>query len=205
MAERPKQDGIKQKRCCGGRSRITPKGTPLHNRYVGIMGRCYQEGAINYDRYGGRGIKVCKEWQNFDNFARWAIDSGFSTELQIDRIDNDKGYSPENCRWITQHENARNKSDNIHDRQQIESIIRDYTMTPMTSKQIAEKYGDSAGNINNILHKRTWNIATKYDRYLDLAIQVKKLMPDRMRAEWQKFNIHTDLKRAERLKKESGK
>lgn len=81
--------------------------------------RCYKKGTKEYDSYGGRGIRICSEWYdevtgkvNNDNFISWAMNNGWRPGQQIDRIDNDKGYSPENCRWVTQKKNVRNKSNN---------------------------------------------------------------------------------------------
>lgn len=66
----------------------------------------------SYKNYGGRGITVCPEWTDkengFINFYKWAMSHGYSDELSIDRIDNDKGYSPDNCRWA----NAQQQTDN---------------------------------------------------------------------------------------------
>ena len=72
--------------------------------------RCYNPNRLKYSRYGGRGIKICDEWLNsFDSFYNWAINNGYSSELQIDRIDNDGDYCPENCRWVTLWENTLNR------------------------------------------------------------------------------------------------
>ena len=61
----------------------------------------------HYDRYGGRGIKVCDEWENdFQAFYNWAMSNGYRDDLTIDRIDNDGDYEPSNCQWITQAENT---------------------------------------------------------------------------------------------------
>ena len=68
---------------------------------------------ISNKRYGGRGITICNEWLNFDNFALWALNNGYKEGLSIDRINNDGNYEPSNCRWITMKEQCRNKSTNI--------------------------------------------------------------------------------------------
>lgn len=72
--------------------------------------RCYNEKYSDYDIYGGRGIKICEQWRNsFFEFMSWAKCNGYKDNLSIDRIDNDKGYFPENCRWVTIVEQANNK------------------------------------------------------------------------------------------------
>ena len=63
--------------------------------------------------YQDRGITVCDEWLIFENFRDWALSHGYSDDLEIDRIDNDKGYCPENCRWVTPKENMNNRRNTI--------------------------------------------------------------------------------------------
>ena len=63
--------------------------------------------------YQDRGITVCDEWLVFENFRDWALSHGYKEGLQIDRIDNDKGYCPENCRWVTPKENVNNRRNTI--------------------------------------------------------------------------------------------
>lgn len=81
----------------------------LYTRWTGIKQRCNDINSPSYNMYGSRGIKVCNEWENnFESFYKWSIDNGFRDSLEIDRIDNYKGYEPSNCRWITSSENRQN-------------------------------------------------------------------------------------------------
>lgn len=76
--------------------------------------RCYYKKHDRYQNYGGRGIKVCDEWKNdFSRFKDWALKNGYDDELTIDRIDNDADYSPSNCRWITNSQQQKNRSDTL--------------------------------------------------------------------------------------------
>ena len=74
-------------------------GTSLHHRWKAIIQRCNNPKAEKYKDYGARGITVCEEWLKFENFLEWSLKNGYSDDLELDRIDNDKGYEPSNCRW----------------------------------------------------------------------------------------------------------
>lgn len=76
--------------------------------------RCYNDNHRSYKDYGGKGIIVCKEWKDdFEIFRNWAIKNGYKENLSIDRIDSDKNYYPENCRWATNIQQANNTSRNL--------------------------------------------------------------------------------------------
>lgn len=86
------------------------KGTRLYRVWESMKQRCKSSKHPSFHRYGGRGIAVCEEWQKFEPFGAWALLNGYQDNLQIDRIDNDRGYSPDNCRFVTAKENMANRS-----------------------------------------------------------------------------------------------
>lgn len=71
--------------------------------------RCNNPNDRGYANYGGRGIALCSEWNDYRAFEEWAMNNGYSKELELDRIDNDKGYSPDNCRWVKRIVNNHNR------------------------------------------------------------------------------------------------
>lgn len=86
----------------------------LYRRWQGILTRCRNKHSQFYHRYGGRGITVCQEWLDFTSFLDWSKSSGYKPDLEIDRRDNNLGYCPENCRWVTRSVNQNNRSSNVN-------------------------------------------------------------------------------------------
>ena len=86
-------------------------GTRIYRIWIHMRRRCNDEHSTPFMHYGAKGIKVCDDWNSsFISFYQWANENGYQDDLEIDRIDNSKGYSPDNCRWVTAIEQSRNRS-----------------------------------------------------------------------------------------------
>ena len=75
--------------------------------------RCNNPKRVKYKDYGGRGVSICSAWNDPNCFMDWAEQNGYKAGLQLDRIDNDVNYSPDNCRWATPKENSRNRRNTV--------------------------------------------------------------------------------------------
>jgi hypothetical protein len=119
--------------------------TRVYNIWCQMRYRCSVKTRPDYKYYGGRGIAVCEEWLEFEAFYKWAKENGYSDDLSIDRIDNSKGYSPENCRWATVEEQRNNMRSNR--RFLVFGEI-------LTLTQIAKKYRVNINTLRYCLLKR---------------------------------------------------
>ena len=119
----------------------------LYKIWVGIKSRCYNKNVPAYKDYGGRGIFVCQSWaENFGEFEKWSFEHGYSDDLEVDRIDNNGPYSPQNCRWVSRKENCRNRRNNYQ--VEVNGIIY------QSAAEAAEKLKILPTSLNNQIKKR---------------------------------------------------
>jgi len=129
--------------------------TPLQTIWANMKARCLNPKHTKYHRYGGRGIEICSHWLSFIEFIKWAESTGYKNGMSLDRIDNDQGYNPENCQWITKQANSRKKSTtkiSFDDAQ----IIRERLSQGENEYDLAKEYSVVHGTIwfikNNFTH-----------------------------------------------------
>ncbi|AFZ90236.1 hypothetical protein [Bacillus velezensis] len=116
-------------------------GKHLYIVWMNMKQRCYNKSDKAYERYGGRGIYVCDEWKkSFDSFKKWSLDNSYCNNLSIERIDVNKGYSPDNCTWIPMKEQAVNRRS---------TVWVEYQGERLNLKQWSEKLGINYGTLHS--------------------------------------------------------
>lgn len=120
----------------------------LYHIWEDMKSRCNNHRNRRYESYGGRGISLCKDWEDYKQFHDWAMMSGYKNNLTIDRIDVNGNYHPENCRWATQKQQGNNRRNNV---------TISYNGVSKTIAQWSEIKGWGYHVIKNRL-KRGWSI-----------------------------------------------
>lgn len=123
--------------------------TRLYSIWCDMKKRCSNANHWAYSRYGGRGIEVDPRWSDFAVFSEWAKNNGYSDDLTLDREDNDGNYCPENCRWITQKAQSRNKSNNVR---------FEYGGIAKTLSEWADETGIPYTTLYGRIHGRGWSV-----------------------------------------------
>ena len=129
----------------------------LYRIWKGMNQRCYNSNHKWFARYGGRGIAVCDEWRNdYTAFRNWALSNGYTDNLTIERVDNDKGYSPENCSWENMTTQSRNRRTTKLADYSVALIKRYLSKNIMTHKEISKLFGVTESAISCIATGKTW-------------------------------------------------
>lgn len=129
--------------------------TRLFKTWCSMRERCTYPRNNHYHIYGGRGIKVCDEWQEFIPFRDWALANGYRDDLTIDRIDPDGNYCPENCRWTDAKTQANNKRNN--------RLIEYKGQTKTLAQWCRDFPGLSAGTIKSRIYLYGWSVERAFE------------------------------------------
>ena len=130
--------------------------THLYGVWKKMKERCNDSNCVQYQYYGGRGVTVDPRWHDFATFEAWATENGYQSHLEIDRENNDIGYTPENCRWVTQTVNKRNRSNVVLSMEKARYIRQEHAAGIKTIAQIAVELSVHVRNIYPVLANRTW-------------------------------------------------
>ena len=120
----------------------------LYQTWKNMRKRCFNPNDNRWENYGGRGITICQEWNDYKIFRKWAMDNGYNDNLTIDRIDVNGNYCPENCRWADAKIQANNVSRNR---------IIEYEGKKMTMSEFADYIGISYSALQHRI-TRGWDI-----------------------------------------------
>lgn len=140
---------------------------PWYNSYRSMMDRCYRKGAANYRQYGGRGIEVCEEWQDIENFAIWCEASGYSNGFTIERIDVNGNYSPSNCKWATHKQQANNRRNTV--RVTIDGVTKTISewadFAGLSRSTVSDRYYKGVRGVMLLHHAEDTRFKNGYNRY----------------------------------------
>ena len=154
---REKENGKRQKSCGCLKIKHGGKGTKLYMIWNSMKKRCLNLKSTNYKDYGGRGITICNDWLEFIPFRDWALNNGYKEGLQINRINNNGNYKPNNCNFVTSKENNRNRrGQKIKNKNMANKIREEYKINKYFLKDLAMKYNVSIATISMIINNKIW-------------------------------------------------
>ncbi len=132
------------------------EATSEYSTWCSLKSRCHNKNHKAYPRYGGRGITICGRWQ--ESFLAFYADMGPKPfpKAQIDRINNDGNYEPNNCRWVTRKENLRHISTTKLSMGKAEEIRKKYRVGNITQTELGIAYGVVHGTIGRIINNKLW-------------------------------------------------
>lgn len=139
--------------------RVTTHGLskiPIYHVWKGMRQRCSNPNNKRYHRYGGRGIKICPEWDSAEVFIKWALEHGYKKGLTIEREDNDGNYEPSNCCFVTVKINTQNSSSCIITKEISIKIKEEYKSGNMTQEELSKKYGLTLQSTSKVIKGITW-------------------------------------------------
>ena len=135
--------------------------TRLYKIWTAMRERCNRQNHSHFDNYGGRGIKVCPEWDDYIVFREWAKSHGYSNDLTLDRIDSNGNYEPDNCRWVTMKAQNRNRRNNK---------ILEYKGQKYVMSELAERSGISVSTFKERI-RHGWSVEDAVEKPVQLRMR----------------------------------
>lgn len=150
--------------------------TKLYRKWADMLQRCNNKNSNNYKYYGGKGIKVCDDWHNFDNFNEWAISNAYEEGLTIDRINPKGNYEPSNCRWATREQQDNNKTN---------SIFVEINGEVLTLMQVSKKY-----NVGYPMLQHRYRVGDRGEKLIEQKKRGIKRHGEKQYRQFQKINVN---------------
>lgn len=159
---------------------VSKSKTRLYNIWKMMRKRCRCKSRSDYKYYGGKGVRVCEEWNNtdfgFEAFRFWALRNGYRNDLTLDRINPDGDYCPENCRWVTMLAQSYNRSNTVHPEKMPIDMQKQY-VTYKGKSQSLYAWGKDLGIDYHVLIKRQksgWSVKDMLEKPIDKSMSRRK-------------------------------
>ena len=160
-----KREMVALKNQTHGLSKSNPR---LYRIWKGMRSRCHNPNGLNWMNYGGRGIAITPDWDQFEVFCSWALTNGYADNLTIDRRNVDGGYSSENCQWITQKEQCWNTRLTLG--KEAVKDLRARTYKKGDKKALSKELGVNYSTIKNALRGKTYQFTNPAPHTMTLEV-----------------------------------